>query len=66
MNLDKIRFILNIIFMIGTLSTIVIYFTVNNQMVMFIVCCVTIFVKFIEYALRFIQNNLNKRRRNND
>ncbi|WP_321517790.1 hypothetical protein [uncultured Bacteroides sp.] len=68
LNLDKIRLILNIIFMIGALSTIVVYFTVENQMVMFMVCCFTIFVKFIEYALRFTQNSLNrnKRRKDND
>jgi hypothetical protein len=68
LNLDKIRLILNIIFMIGALSTIVVYFTVEDQMVMFMVCCFTIFVKFIEYALRFTQNSLNrnKRRKDND
>jgi len=68
MNLDKIRSILNILFMIGAVSTIVIYFTVENQMVMFIVCCFTLLVKFIEYALRFTQNSLNnnKRRKDND
>ncbi len=68
MNLDKIRSILNILFMIGAVSTIIIYFTVENQMVMFIVCCFTLLVKFIEYALRFTQNSLNnnKRRKDND
>lgn len=66
LNLDKIRTILNIIFMIGALSTIVIKFTVEDQTVMFIVCCFTIFVKFIEYALRFTQNSLNRNKRRND
>ncbi|WP_321436633.1 hypothetical protein [uncultured Bacteroides sp.] len=66
LNLDKVRMILNIIFMVGALSTIIIYFTVENPMVMFIVCCFTIFVKFIEYALRFTQNSLNKNKRRND
>ena len=66
LNLDKIRLILNILFMIGTLSTIIIYFTVEEKMVMFIVCCFTIFVKFIEYALRITQNSLKKNKRRND
>jgi len=68
MNLDKIRSILNILFMIGAVSTIIIYFTVEDPMVMFIVCCFTLLVKFIEYALRFTQNSLNnnKRRKDND
>jgi sugar phosphate permease len=66
LNIDRIRTILNIIFMIGALSTIVVYFTVENQMVMFIVCCFTIFVKFIEYALRFTQNSLNQNKRRKD
>lgn len=67
MNFDKIRLILNILFMIGALSTMVIYFAFYNEKLMFYVCCVTIFFKFIEYAFRFTQNNLNNRRkRDND
>jgi hypothetical protein len=66
LNIDRIRTILNIIFMIGALSTIVVYFTVEDQMVMFIICCFTIFVKFIEYALRFTQNSLNQNKRRKD
>ncbi len=68
LNFDKIRTILNIIFMLGTLSTIIIYFTVKNPLVMPIVCGFTIIVKFVEFALRFTQNSLNnlKRKKDND
>ena len=38
----------------------------DKPMVMFIVCCFTIFVKFIEYALRITQNSLKKNKRRND
>jgi hypothetical protein len=67
LNLDKIRLILNILFMIGTLCTIIIYFAIeDNRTVMFVVCSFTIFVKFIEYALRITQNSLKKNKRRND
>ncbi|BEG98227.1 hypothetical protein [Bacteroides sedimenti] len=65
-NLDKIRLILNIIFMIGALSTIVVFFVVKNDLVMIAVCFFTIFVKFVEYALRFTQNAINRNKRRND
>lgn len=53
MNPDKIRNVLNILFMIGALASILIYFAVDDKKVFFYVCSATIFVKIMEFFIRF-------------
>ncbi|NDV81460.1 hypothetical protein [Bacteroides sp. 51] len=53
MNPDKIRNILNILFMIGALASIIIYFAVDDKKVFLYVCGATIFVKIMEFFIRF-------------
>lgn len=55
MNPDKIRNVLNILFMILALAAIIIYFVVGTEdFKMFIyVCGAAIFVKLMEFFIRF-------------
>lgn len=53
MNPDKIRNVLNILFMIGALASIIIYFAVDDKKVFLYVCGATIFVKIMEFFIRF-------------
>ncbi|KAA6352254.1 hypothetical protein EZS27_000436 [termite gut metagenome] len=52
--LDKIRNILNIIFLIGSFTAIIIYFVKGEDKTLFLyVCGGAIFFKLIEFTLRF-------------
>ena len=54
MNPDKIRNVLNILFMILALAAIITYFVVGKDFKMFIyVCGAAIFVKLMEFFIRF-------------
>lgn len=53
MNPDKIRTVLNIIFMIGALVTIIIYFATDDKKLFLYVCGATICVKLMEFFIRF-------------
>lgn len=53
MNPDKIRAVLNIVFMIGALASIIVYFAVSDKIVFFYVCGATICVKLMEFFIRF-------------
>lgn len=55
--INQIRTVLNIVFMIGAVATIILFFTDVNQTVFFYVCATSIIIKMIEYALRFAQRN---------
>jgi len=55
--INLIRTVLNIVFMIGAVATIILFFTDVNQTVFFYVCATSIIIKMIEYALRFSQRN---------
>ena len=50
----KLRQLLNIIFMLGAVAGIVVYFVVDNQIGIFIVLGAMVF-KMIEYILRFMR-----------
>lgn len=53
MNLDKIKFILNVLFMIGAVACVVIYFAFKGNTTLLIYACgITIGIKFIELSLR--------------
>lgn len=54
-NIDKIRNILNIIFMIGAVASFILYFALgDDKSWFFYVAGASIFVKMIEFVLRFI------------
>ena len=54
MNPDKIRNVLNILFMILAVAAIITYFVAKDDFKMFIyVCGATIFVKLMEFFIRF-------------
>ena len=54
MNPDKIRNVLNILFMVLALAAIIIYFAAKDDFTLFIyVCGAAIFVKLMEFFIRF-------------
>ncbi len=53
MNPDKIRSILNILFLIGALASIIVYFAIDDKKVFLYVCSAAIFVKVMEFFIRF-------------
>ena len=54
MNPDKIRNVLNILFMVLALAAIIIYFVAKDDFKQFIyVCGAAIFVKLMEFFIRF-------------
>ena len=54
MNPDKIRYVLNILFLILALASIIIYFVAKDDFTLFIyVCSAAIFVKIMEFFIRF-------------
>ena len=53
-NIDKIRNILNILFMIGAVVTILLYITVESREPFFYAGLVSLTLKVAEYILRFI------------
>lgn len=57
MNLDKtkIRAILNMLFIIGAILSIVFYFTINNQQVYLYTCGAALVLKMTEVIMRMIR-----------
>ncbi len=53
MSPNKIRNILNILFLIGALASVITYFAVEDFKVFFYICIGTIFIKVIEFFIRF-------------
>lgn len=53
MNTDKVRRFLNTLFLIGALASIIIYFAVDDKIVFFYVCGITICIKLMEFFIRF-------------
>ena len=53
MKVDKIRFILNTIFLIGAVITVILYLTLDNREPFFYVGFTTISIKVAEFILRF-------------
>lgn len=54
MDTNKLRALLNMIFLIGALASVVVYFTVDDRRVFFYVCGATLTCKVIEFVIRFI------------
>ncbi len=55
MDRDKIRTILNTLFLIGTVVCLILYFTVEDKHPFFYVCSVSLFLKMIEIMLRVMR-----------
>lgn len=54
-NIDRIRTILNVLFLIGAVASFILYFTVgDDKTVFFYVCGGALFVKMMEYVFRFL------------
>lgn len=53
MNPDKIRSILNTLFLIGALATILVYFLVEDKTWFFYIGAGAMFVKIAEFFIRF-------------
>ena len=54
MNTDTIRSILNIVFIIGAIASVICYYAVEDRHVFIYVCSAAIFVKLAEFLLRFL------------
>ena len=53
--IDKVREILNWLFMIGTVASIALYFTSgDDKTTFFYVCIATLFLKVLEFMFRFL------------
>ena len=54
MNPDKIRNVLNIVFIILAIASVIIYFVARDDFKLFIyVCGTAVFVKLMEFFIRF-------------
>lgn len=53
MNTDKIRNLLNLLFMIGAIASVILYFTVDDKKIFFYACLASLFVKVMEFFIRF-------------
>lgn len=54
MNTDVIRSILNIVFMVLAIASVIIYFTVDDFTTFIYTCAAAICCKLIEFFLRFM------------
>lgn len=54
MNIYRIRTILNIVFIFGAIATVACYYTVEDFHVCIYVGAASIFVKLVEFMLRFL------------
>ncbi len=53
MNVSKIRTLLNSLFLLGALISMVVYFAVDDKKVFLYMCGATLFIKLIEFIIRF-------------
>ncbi|KAA6348797.1 hypothetical protein EZS27_003775 [termite gut metagenome] len=53
MNPDKIRNILNILFLVGALVAFIVYFAADDKKLFLYVACGAIFFKLMEFFIRF-------------
>ena len=55
MDRDKLRTVLNTLFMIGALSSIILYFALEDRHPFFYVCAASLFLKMMEIILRIMR-----------
>ncbi len=54
MDTDRIRAVLNVLFMVGALISVILYFTLGeDKTVFFYVCGASLFLKMMEFVFRF-------------
>lgn len=54
MDTDRIRAVLNVLFMIGALISVILYFTLGeDKTVFFYICGASLFLKMMEFVFRF-------------
>lgn len=54
-NIDQIRAVLNVLFMIGAIASVILYFTLgDDKSWFFYVCGASLFLKMIEFVFRFL------------
>lgn len=55
MNIDKIRNVLNILFILLAIATVIVYFTIGKEdfKIFIYVCSAAFFVKLMEFFIRF-------------
>lgn len=54
MDTYRIRTILNIVFLVGAIASVICYFAVEDHHVFIYVCSASLFVKLAEFLLRFL------------
>ena len=54
MNIDSIRSILNIVFIVLAIASVITYFVAEDFITFVYVCTAAIFVKLVEFFLRFM------------
>ena len=67
MDTDRIRAVLNVLFMIGALISVILYFTLgDDKTVFFYVCGASLFLKMMEFLsmINYRRTNYDKRRYN--
>ena len=53
--IDRVRAILNVLFLIGAVASVILYFTSgDDKTVFFYVCSASLFVKVLEFIFRFL------------
>ena len=54
MNIDRIRAVLNVLFMIGAIASFILYFSLgDDKSIFFYVCGASLFLKMMEFVFRF-------------
>ena len=53
MDTNKIRTILNAIFLVGAIAAVASYFVVEDKMTFIYICAAVLFIKVIEFIIRF-------------
>lgn len=54
MSTNQIRLLLNTLFIIGAIASVICYYAVEDRHVFLYVCSASIFVKLIEFIIRFL------------
>ena len=60
MDIIRIRKILNIVFLIGAVASILCYYSIEDRHIFIYVCSASIFVKLVEFLLRFLCSTIKE------
>lgn len=53
-SIDRVRAVLNVLFMIGAVVSMILYFASDNKTLFFYACGASLFLKMVEFVLRFL------------